>query len=207
MKGDGDNATDKHHRTSTLSPSGRSSASRSPMQDLSNSRSNLHHRSQTAIHHTNGDCTTNGTHHTTQTKDLRDTQHRAISTELGDLTAPGETKTKTQMARAFQETQELYKSADSKAGLQTVKTHRVLKKTTTITRGENEKVRLWYITIITTRDYHYLFHAIDTYVSIDDIALLNSSCLNHLLPLSSLLMLDIQLFYSVSIYLFDNSTY
>lgn len=51
-----------------------------------------------------------------------------------------ETKTKTQMARAFQESKELYKTADTKAGLQTVKHRRVFKKTTTITKGENEKV-------------------------------------------------------------------
>lgn len=142
MKGDGDNAPDKHTRTSTLSPSGgRQSASRSPMQDLSNSRSSLHHKSQQAIHQ-NGDCNITNGHHNSTTKDLRDSQQRATSTELGELTAPGETKTKTQMARAFQETQEMYKSADSKAGLNTIKTHRVVKKTTTITRGENEKVLL-----------------------------------------------------------------
>lgn len=75
-----------------------------------------------------------------QTKNLRSNQQRAVSSELGDLSAPGETKTKTQMARAFEESQELYKTAHEKAGLQTVKTRRVLKKTTTITRGENEKV-------------------------------------------------------------------
>lgn len=132
-------------------PSGGGSrpSSRSPMQELS---SNSKHRGSSPSHHhsrTNGktisdDC--NGiskTHHST-TKTLKDTQQRATSSELGDLTAPGETKTKTQMARAFQESQELYKTADSKAGLQTVKTRRVLKKTTTITRGENEKVRLCF---------------------------------------------------------------
>lgn len=121
------------HNSSSSRPS-----SRSPLQGIN--KSSPHHRSNTAIH-SNGhsqkeNC--NGT--PIQTKSLRDSQHRAISSELGDLTAPGETKTKTQMARAFQESQELYKSADQKAGLQTVKTRRVLKKTTTITRGENEKV-------------------------------------------------------------------
>lgn len=92
--------------------------------------------------HTNGDshCANGTPTHHHSTKSLKDTQQRAISSELGELTGPGETKTKTQMARAFQESQELFKSADSKAGLQTVKTRRVLKKTTTITKGENEKV-------------------------------------------------------------------
>lgn len=131
MKGkDGDSATSPT-RNSSSRPS-----SRSPLQPINKSSS--HHKSNQAIH-TNGK-DTNGTAHHSQTKSLKDTQQRAISSELGDLTAPGETKTKTQMARAFQESQELYKSADSKAGLQTVKTRRVLKKTTTITRGENEKV-------------------------------------------------------------------
>lgn len=102
-------------------------------------KSGSHHKSSQAIYTNGKDCNGATQHHST-TKNLRDSQHRAISSELGDLTAPGETKTKTQMARAFQESQELYKSADSKAGLQTVKTRRVLKKTTTITKGENEKV-------------------------------------------------------------------
>lgn len=142
MKGDGEHYENRKP-ANTISSSSRP-ASRSPMQELSKNSS--HHRSQT-IHHVNGhDCPpTNGkstpTHHS-QTKTLKDTQHRAISSELGELTQPGEAKTKTQMARAFEEQQELYKSADSKAGLNTVKTRRVLKKTTTITRGENEKVRL-----------------------------------------------------------------
>lgn len=137
MKGENDSSSPT--RKSALSPSSRPS-SRSPLQQAN--KSSPTHRSSQAIH-TNGKggChDVNGTHHS-QTKTLKDTQQRAISSELGDLTAPGETKTKTQMARAFQESQELYKSADSKAGLQTVKTRRVLKKTTTITRGENEKVR------------------------------------------------------------------
>lgn len=118
--------------SATLRPS-----SRSPLQESTNSKS--HYKSSQAIHTNGKDCNCSPTHHST-TKSLKDTQHRAISSELGDLTAPGETKTKTQMARDFQESQELYKSADSKAGLQTVKTRRVLKKTTTITKGENEKV-------------------------------------------------------------------
>lgn len=145
MKGENDSSTSPS-RKSALSPSGRPS-SRSPLQQVNSSggskSSPTHHRSSQAIH-TNGKSTdTNGTsnQHHSQTRTLKDTQQRAISSELGDLTAPGETKTKTQMARAFQESQELYKTADSKAGLQTVKTRRVLKKTTTITRGENEKVR------------------------------------------------------------------
>lgn len=116
MKGDGDRP-----------------ASRSPLQDTTQ-----HHRSSQAIH-TNGKDCNGATHHST-TKNLKDKQHRAISSELGDLTAPGETRTKTQMARAMEESQELYKTADSKAGLQTVKTRRVFKKTTTIQKGENEKV-------------------------------------------------------------------
>lgn len=128
LKGDGD---------SSPPPSGNSRpASRSPLQQLN--KTSTHHRSNQAIH-TNGK-ETNGTPLRSTTKSLKDSQQRAVSSELGDLTAPGETKTKTQMARAFQEQQEIYKSADSKAGLQTVKTKRVLKKTTTITRGENEKV-------------------------------------------------------------------
>lgn len=121
-------------------------SSRSPQQGII--KGGPHHRSNTAIHTTttqNGlgkenNCNGGTTAQHSQTKSLRESQHRAISSELGDLTAPGETKTKTQMARAFQESQELYKSADQKAGLQTVKTRRVLKKTTTITRGENEKL-------------------------------------------------------------------
>lgn len=136
MKGEGaeSGAGGNGQRKSALSPSSRP-ASRSPMQELSGgNKSPSYHKSSQAIHNGAAD----GQHG--QTKSLRDSQQRAISTELGDLTAPGETKTKTQMAREFQESQELYKSADSKAGLQTVKTRRVLKKTTTITRGENEKV-------------------------------------------------------------------
>lgn len=107
-----------------------------------------HHRSQTlqsngkqSPRELNGAGTPTLHHHST--KSLKESQQRAVSSELGELTAPGETKTKTQMARAFQESQELFKSADSKAGLQTVKTRRVLKKTTTITKGENEKVGCW----------------------------------------------------------------
>ena len=111
-------------------------ASRSPLQETTNKS---HHRSSQAIHTNGKDCNGASAPHRSTTKSLKDTQHRAISSELGDLTAPGETKTKTQMAREFREAQELYKSADSKAGLQTVKTRRVLKKTTTITKGENEK--------------------------------------------------------------------
>lgn len=137
MKGDGD--------PEKRSFSGRQSSHRSPLREANQNES--HHRSQN-LRYTNANefnLTTNGkripTYHS-QTKPLRDTRHRAVSSELGELTAPGEHKTKTQMARSFQESQELYKSADSKAGLQTVKTRRVLKKTTTITRGENEKVRL-----------------------------------------------------------------
>lgn len=123
MKGDGDSP----------SPSNRPS-SRSPLQDTSNS----HHRSSQAIH-TNGKDCNGATHHST-TKNLKDKQHRATSSELGDLTAPGETRTKTQMARAIEESQELHKAADNKSGLQTVKTRRILKKTTIIKKGENEKV-------------------------------------------------------------------
>lgn len=133
MKGEGDSSSPTRKSALSSRPS-----SRSPLQDLSKSGS--HHRSSQAIHTNGKDC--NGATQHSQTKSLKDTQQRAVSSELGDLTAPGETKTKTQMARAFQESQELYKSADSKAGLQTVKTRRVLKKTTTITRGENEKVRV-----------------------------------------------------------------
>lgn len=124
-----------------MSPDTTRPSSRSPLQDSTNK---AHHRSSQAIY-TNGkdsNGTTNTmTHHPT-TKNLKDTQHRAISTEMGDLTAPGETKTKKQMARAFQESQELYKTADSKSGLQTVKTRRVLTKKTIIRSGENEKVSL-----------------------------------------------------------------
>lgn len=130
MKGEGE-----PNRTSSSSRP----TSKSPMQSTSPS----HRSSNQALHTPNGKENCNGTPSGGQTathKILKDTKHRAISSELGDLTAPGETKTKTQMARAFQESQELYKTADSKAGLQTVKTRRVLKKTTTITRGENEKV-------------------------------------------------------------------
>lgn len=140
MKGDGDSAgggggdSPSRRGAATL----HRPASRSPLQELNKGGS--HHRSSQAIHTNGKDCNGASTHHS-QTKSLKDTQQRAISSELGDLTAPGETKTKTQMARAFQESQELYKTADSKAGLQTVKTRRVLKKTTTITRGESEKVR------------------------------------------------------------------
>lgn len=126
MKGDGGKSSTLSNRPS----------SRSPLQETTNK---THYKSSQAIHTNGKDCNGATPHHST-TKSLKDTQQRAISSELGDLTAPGETKTKTQMARAFQESQELYKSADSKAGLQTVKTRRVLKKTTTITKGENEKV-------------------------------------------------------------------
>lgn len=142
MKGDGDSAAAP--ATQAKSPSGARPSSRSPMQQLNKESS--HHRSSQAISNgkdSSANCSpTNGisNHHHHTTKSLKDSQQRAMSSELGDLTAPGETKTKSQMARAFQESQELYKSADSKNGLQTVKTRRVLKKTTTITRGENEKV-------------------------------------------------------------------
>lgn len=142
MKGEGDSSSPT--RKSTTLTSSRP-ASRSPLQELNKNSS--HHLSSQAIHTNGKDC--NGATHHSQTKTLKDTQQRATSSELGDLTAPGETKTKTQMARAFQESQELYKSADSKAGLQTVKTRRVLKKTTTITRGENEKVRSCVISVFT----------------------------------------------------------
>lgn len=120
------------------SPADARPSSRSPLQETTNKS---HHRSSQAIY-TNGKDCNGATHHTPTTKSLKDTQHRAISSELGDLTAPGETKTKKQMARAFQESQELYKTADSKSGLQTVKTRRVLTKKTIIRSGENEKVRL-----------------------------------------------------------------
>jgi len=132
MKGEGDSSTSPT-RKSILSSR---PSSRSPMQELN--KNSAHHRSSQAIHTNGKDC--NGTTRHSTTKTLKDTQQRAVSSELGDLTAPGETKTKSQMARAFQESQELYKTADSKAGLQTIKTKRILKKTTTITRGENEKV-------------------------------------------------------------------
>lgn len=140
MGADGQPASSSTSPTHNTTTSSSRPSSRSPLQGIN--KSSQHHRSNQAIH-TNGNskenCNGIPTQHS-QTKSLKDTQHRAISSELGDLTAPGETKTKTQMARAFQESQELYKSADQKAGLQTVKTRRVLKKTTTITRGENEKV-------------------------------------------------------------------
>lgn len=138
MKGENDSCAASPTRKSALSNSNNRPSSRSPLQELNKSSS--HHRSSQAIHSNGRD--TNGVGQQPQTKSLKDTQHRAISSELGSLTAPGETKTKTQMARAFAETQEVHKSADSKAGLQTVKTKRVLKKTTTITHGENEKVSL-----------------------------------------------------------------
>ena len=125
MKGDGDSPTPASNRPS----------SRSPLQDTTN---NTHHRSGQVIHANGKDC--NGTTHHSTTKNLKDKQHRAISSELGDLTAPGETRTKTQMARAIQESQELHKTADNKSGLQTVKTVRILNKTTIIKKGENEKV-------------------------------------------------------------------
>jgi len=143
MKGDGDRSAGAISPSSHSRPASRSSG---VLQDSSNTKS--HHRSQTL---TNGhkspsrqsagvDCNGSTPTHHHSTKSLKDSQQRAVSTELGELTGPGETKTKTQMARAFQESQELFKTADSKAGLQTVKTRRVLKKTTTITKGENEKV-------------------------------------------------------------------
>lgn len=134
LKGEDDAACVSPTRKSALSSR---PSSRSPLQEMNKTSS--HHRSSQAIH-TNGKDCNGATPHHSQTRTLKDTQQRAVSSELGDLTAPGETRTKTQMARAFQETQELYKSADSKSGLQTVKTRRVHKKTTTITRGENEKV-------------------------------------------------------------------
>lgn len=59
--------------------------------------------------------------------------------EVVSIAGTGEIKTKTQMARAYEEEQELRKSAEDRAGLKTIKTSRVLKKTTTITKGENEK--------------------------------------------------------------------
>lgn len=115
------------------------SASRSPLQELSKTGS--HHKSNQAIYTNGKDCNGSPTHHP-QTKTLKNQQQRAISSEMGSLTAFGETKTKTQIAREMQETQELRKTADSKAGLQTVVTKRLLKKTTTLTKGENEKVRV-----------------------------------------------------------------
>jgi hypothetical protein len=121
------------------SPSDARPSSRSPLQETTNKS---HHRSSQAIYTNGKDC--NGSTHHPTTKSLKDTQHRAISSELGDLTAPGETKTKKQMARAFQESQELYKTADSRSGLQTIKTRRVLNKKTIIRSGENEKVRICF---------------------------------------------------------------
>lgn len=135
-------------------------SSRSPMKELS--RNSQHHQSQT-LHHVNGhDCpTTNGkstpTHHS-QTKSLKNTQHRAISSECGDSTSPGKTKTNSQFAREQMESQELYKSADVKAGVDTVVTRRVLKKTTTITHGENEKVGLLHISTLFSFLY-LIFHS------------------------------------------------
>lgn len=145
--GEADPENRKSSSTAHLNSNSRPS-SKSPLQELNKSTNSLsHHRSNQNLNNGHNSCAQNGTmtasnptRHHTQTKSLKDSQQRAVSSELGDLTAPGETRTKTQMARAFQESQELYKSADSKAGLQTVKTRRVLKKTTTITRGENEKV-------------------------------------------------------------------
>lgn len=140
LQGEGDN----DYRSPTPQTAVKSStmhrpSSRSPLQDASNKHGSRYSSSQ-AIH-TNGKDHCNGVTHHSTTKTLKDSQQRAVSSELGSLTAPGEPKTKSQMVRAFQESQELYKAADSKAGLQTVKTCRVSKKTTTITRGDNEKVR------------------------------------------------------------------
>lgn len=81
------------------------------------------------------------THSTTE-----NARHKAEYRHVDDLQSPDSieddrvARTKTQMAQAFQESQELYRTAQERAGLKTVKTRRIVKKTTTITRGENEKM-------------------------------------------------------------------
>lgn len=129
-------------RKSALSSGSRPSSS-SPLQELqSNNRSSsAAHRGSNQALYTNGKDNCNGTTHHSQTKSLKHSQHRAVSSELGDLSAPGETKTKSQMARAFQESEEVIKKAGSKGGLQTVLTRRVVNRRTEIIKGENEKVR------------------------------------------------------------------
>lgn len=49
-------------------------------------------------------------------------------------------QSKTQMASASQESREMFQSSQTRGGLKTVHTQRVVRKTTTVTRGE-ERVR------------------------------------------------------------------
>lgn len=67
-------------------------------------------------------------------------QSSDCNVEVGSVKAPGETSSKAQIARAFAESQELFKAADGESGLKTVKTRRVLKKTTTISRTDDDDV-------------------------------------------------------------------
>ena len=55
-------------------------------------------------------------------------------------------KTKTHMASASQESREVFRSQQSRCGLKTVHTQRVVRKTTTVTRGERkEPVSLFFL--------------------------------------------------------------
>lgn len=70
-----------------------------------------------------------------------DVTHQTASHELDHLDSDDvKYHTKTQMAQASEQSQELYRSSQDRGGLKTVKTRRIVKKTTTITRGENEKL-------------------------------------------------------------------
>lgn len=70
----------------------------------------------------------------------RQTQFQRLDSSEFENLSSKQDNLKTQMARDFCESQELYKSADQYSGLKTVKTKRILKKTTTITRADNKKV-------------------------------------------------------------------
>lgn len=48
-------------------------------------------------------------------------------------------ETKTQMASASQESREVFRSSQSRNGLKTIHTQRVVRKTTTVTRGEQKQ--------------------------------------------------------------------
>lgn len=73
-------------------------------------------------------------------------------------------KIKTHASRDRRESEEFYKSALERAGLTTVKTRRIIRKTTTITRGHREKVGLLeecipscYYNVFALNNLHILF--------------------------------------------------
>ncbi|XP_013792814.1 uncharacterized protein LOC106476727, partial [Limulus polyphemus] len=49
-------------------------------------------------------------------------------------------QTRAQMASASQESREVYRTAHNRSGLRTVQTSRIIRKTTTLTRGEHKTV-------------------------------------------------------------------